>query len=399
MGRPNIGALGMAIALQVGAIAPPSIAQAAPLEEQATEVADRLVGTLSTVHQALTSRRVADVRMVTCPVTVTDAAPAPGVSFLYQEQAIALNPEQPYRQRFLRIAPYPASQSVESTAWKPPELAPWVGLCQKPLAQRRVRLADLGSPLCQVYLKPTGDRFVGATPPEGCPANFRGATRVTNQIVLEADRMETWDRGFDAAGQQVWGAQDESYQFRRLDPASRDAEVDAIARRLHGAFVAQGQPEATYEGCVVRPDGISSLSSPLLFLEKREGDRLQFQRFAWFQRTQAGSLQALLYPPQPAAAVSCQGPQRPSLAAISPDVFSVCLYNFVREGDAFVGRRTDPCALDPETTSPLPDTLRISLTEDTLEILEQPTDSEEEPNSGNLDPQRPYRAIIYRLRQ
>ena len=124
MGRPNIGALGMAIALQVGAIAPPSIAQAAPLEEQATEVADRLVGTLSTVHQALTSRRVADVRMVTCPVTVTDAAPAPGVSFLYQEQAIALNPEQPYRQRFLRIAPYPASQSVESTAWKPPRAGP-----------------------------------------------------------------------------------------------------------------------------------------------------------------------------------------------------------------------------------------------------------------------------------
>lgn len=398
MGRPNIGGLGMAIALQMGAIAQPSVAQAAPLEAQATEVADRLIGTLSTVHQSLSDRRVPDVRMVTCPVTVTDAESAPGVSFLYQEQAIALTPEQPYRQRFLRIAPHPTSQSVESMAWKPPELASWVGLCQKPLAQRQVRLADLGSPLCQIYLKPAGDRFVGTTPPEGCPTNFRGATRSTNRIVLEANRMETWDRGYDAAGQQVWGAQDESYRFQRLDPASRDVEVDAIARRLHGSFEAEGQPEATYEGCIVQSDGLSSLSSPLLFLEKREGDRLQFQRFAWFQRTQTGSLQALLYPPQTDAAVSCQGPQRPSLAAISPDVFSVCLYDFVREEDAFVGRRTDSCALDPEVINPLPDALRVSLTEDALEILEPSMDAEEKPNSGTLGHQTSSQPIIYRLR-
>jgi len=29
--------------------------------------------------------------------------------------------------------------------------------------------------------------------------------------------MNTWDRGFDATGNQVWGAKDKPYQFRRID--------------------------------------------------------------------------------------------------------------------------------------------------------------------------------------
>ena len=30
--------------------------------------------------------------------------------------------------------------------------------------------------------------------------------------------METWDRGFDADGKQVWGAREDSYQFRDIEP-------------------------------------------------------------------------------------------------------------------------------------------------------------------------------------
>ena len=30
--------------------------------------------------------------------------------------------------------------------------------------------------------------------------------------------METWDRGFDAEGNQIWGAQEDGYFYRPLSP-------------------------------------------------------------------------------------------------------------------------------------------------------------------------------------
>ena len=52
-------------------------------------------------------------------------------------------------------------------------------------------------------------------PREGCQAEVRGAVRITNRIILHQEGMDTWDRGFDESGNQVWGAEDEAYQFRR----------------------------------------------------------------------------------------------------------------------------------------------------------------------------------------
>ncbi|MBK4732583.1 hypothetical protein JJD41_22340 [Oxynema sp. CENA135] len=41
---------------------------------------------------------------------------------------------------------------------------------------------------------------MGETPATDCPTNYKGAVRITNSVVLNGDGMETWDRGFDAAG-------------------------------------------------------------------------------------------------------------------------------------------------------------------------------------------------------
>nr|MBX2862941.1 hypothetical protein [Leptolyngbyaceae cyanobacterium MAG.088] len=41
--------------------------------------------------------------------------------------------------------------------------------------------------------------------------------RLTNTIVLHQDGMDTWDRGFDSNGLQVWGAEAEPYQYRWID--------------------------------------------------------------------------------------------------------------------------------------------------------------------------------------
>jgi hypothetical protein len=96
----------------------------------------------------------------------------------------------------------------------------WVNFCTVP-SDRQITPSTLSTPLCSVFLKParnsTGQSiYWGNTPADGCPAKVRGAIRITNRILLHPTGMETWDRGFDAQGKQVWGAKAESYRYWKI---------------------------------------------------------------------------------------------------------------------------------------------------------------------------------------
>jgi hypothetical protein len=151
--------------------------------------------------------------MFTCRVQLQGD---PVALVLYQEQGLTTKLNRPYRQRFLQLVPGPQLGTVDSLSFRPREPQRWIGFCSKPSSQRQVPTTALGAKVCTVTLRRQGQGFVGETPPEGCPANVRGAVRVTNRVELSSQGMQTWDRGFDAAGKQVWGAKDESYRFRRV---------------------------------------------------------------------------------------------------------------------------------------------------------------------------------------
>ncbi len=214
------GFLGLALGISIGLGGWPLGGRAEPLtlSRQAEEVAERLMGVLDTAVQAASNPQVANVRMVTCQVSLADAPSSEGI-WLYQEQAIATNLQAPYRQRFLHITPSPFSQTVRSLAYRPTRPNAWVNFCDRPAANRKIIRKDLGAAVCSVFLKRSGDVYMGVTPAIGCPTTARGAVRTTNRVILGADRMETWDRGYNAQGQQVWGAEGESYQFRRSSPS------------------------------------------------------------------------------------------------------------------------------------------------------------------------------------
>lgn len=200
----------------VGAEGRSSNADVISRDQQLEEVVSRLVGTMDTSAQAATNSKVAHVQMTTCRVEVAQSlAQDNGAIFLYQEQGTADNLAKPYRQRFLKIAPSTYSQSIESLSFKPDNLSVWIGFCRKPESDRTVQRRDLGQPICSVFLRKTGSTYIGNTPVDGCPAKVRGAVRITNRVILHETGMDTWDRGFDAQGKQVWGAESESYQFRR----------------------------------------------------------------------------------------------------------------------------------------------------------------------------------------
>lgn len=189
-----------------------------PIQQQVKEVVTHLVGAMDTSAQAKANPDSPNVRITTCLVQVLDALDVnPPAVFLYQEQALTKQLAKPYRQRFLRIAPTKDNLLVESAAFKPQNPQSWIGLCSKPEAQRVVQRRELGESNCSVFLQPTGKNYIGETAPGGCPSNFRGATRITNTIILHQTGMDTRDRGFDGAGKQVWGAKNTPYQFRPVN--------------------------------------------------------------------------------------------------------------------------------------------------------------------------------------
>ena len=179
-----------------------------------TAVADRLVGVMDTSAQADADSNFVSVQMTTCRVAIADSA-ADSV-YLYQEQALSEDLSAPYRQRFLQITPGDR-QRIDSNTFKPENPEQWIGLCDRAAAERQVPAEALGDRVCTVALRASPLGFVGSTPRSGCPTNVRGAASITNIVVLHEGGMDTWDRGFDAAGNQVWGAEETPYQYRWVD--------------------------------------------------------------------------------------------------------------------------------------------------------------------------------------
>ncbi|HCF30545.1 MAG TPA: chorismate mutase [Cyanobacteria bacterium UBA11049] len=199
------------------------ISTSIPIEQQVQEVVSHLDGAMDTSAQASANPKAANVRITTCKVKVEDAAALNrSQQFLYQEQALSQKLTQPYRQRFLRIAPSADKRSVESAVFKPPTPAAWTGLCAKPEAERIVKISDIGESKCSVFLQRQSENYVGDTKAGGCPSDYKGAVRITNHIVLHQAGMDTLDRGFNAAGIQVWGAKNDPYQFRWVNSTTRN---------------------------------------------------------------------------------------------------------------------------------------------------------------------------------
>lgn len=186
-----------------------------PLNLQVEEVASLLEGKMRTVIPAKGNLPTTSVIMITCRVRLQNPQ-KPDSIYLYQEQALEEDLRKPYRQRLLELSADAATQSIRSLAFKPDNLVAWVNFCDKPLASRTISAKDLQAQVCSLFLRRYRDGYIGVTPPIGCPTNVRGAVRSTNRVILQKNKMQTWDRGYDANGKQVWGAREESYQFERI---------------------------------------------------------------------------------------------------------------------------------------------------------------------------------------
>jgi CpeT protein len=185
------------------------------LERDVTaELAQWMTGCFSSAAQAQTDAEYFEVRLVMVPIWESrDDGP-----WLYIEQAVASALDKPYRQRVYHLVE--EDGGVRSEVYElPGEALDYADTWRDVGSFSAISPEDLVERTgCAVHLRPTqGGDWAGSTLDDHCLSDFRGATYATSEIVLKRDSIESWDRGFDADGEQVWGAVKGGYVFERTE--------------------------------------------------------------------------------------------------------------------------------------------------------------------------------------
>jgi hypothetical protein len=172
-------------------------------------VAGMLAGSYSSAAQAAADPEFFEVELHMAPIW-SDRNDG---SWLYVEQAMASAADRPYRQRIYQVIDA-GDGAVLSMVYELPNAADRVGAWRAPEAF----MSDSPDLLvrrdgCVIRLSPDGPSWKGSTNGRDCLSTLRGASYATSEVRLFEDRIETWDRGFDADDRQVWGATKGPYVF------------------------------------------------------------------------------------------------------------------------------------------------------------------------------------------
>jgi hypothetical protein len=146
--------------------------------------------------------------------------------WLYVEQAVTEHLDRPYRQRVYRVRELGDGRfECQIHTLSEPAAAVGAWLDEDPL--RDLDRTDLEERRgCSVMLQRRGDRFEGSTLGSLCTSTLRGASYATSEVVITPDGLVSWDRGFDALGNQVWGATESGYVFDRVISSERGEAVE-----------------------------------------------------------------------------------------------------------------------------------------------------------------------------
>jgi hypothetical protein len=231
-------ALGATVAALAGCGGPPVVggqpldAGPARPDTAVQDVAAWFPGNYSSAAQAAADNAYFDVRLHVVGIWPDRVDGA----WLYVEQAMADAQDKPYRQRIYRIVSVPGDRAEAIVYELPGDPLAWRGAWNDP---GRFNALDPGiiqaRAGCSVILQRAGTgRMTGATLGADCGDALRGAKYATSEVYLSATALESWDRGFDAAGKQVWGPVKGPYRFIK--------ESAAIGAPVPAAPIGDGTP-------------------------------------------------------------------------------------------------------------------------------------------------------------
>lgn len=194
-----------------GEVAAPSPSWSDP---EFAKIAGMLTGSWKSSKPVAVGSASFDIVMNVAPVIIGDVPDA-----MYAEIARADAPDKPYRQAIWRLYRRQGQIRMQTLEFrrKGGEFGSIIGLWAAPeMFPKTVSISDLVGTL-DIDLKATADGFAGKTP-FAFPTAASGATEMTSEISVSASTFTSADRGFDAAGNVVWGpAAGENYAFNRVE--------------------------------------------------------------------------------------------------------------------------------------------------------------------------------------
>lgn len=143
--------------------------------------------------------------------------------WLYIEQALSTQIALPYRQRVYRLMPQGQGRIASEVYTLPEPALKYAGAWRSRAALGELKPTDLTPRTgCAVVLRQTGPNiWAGSTVGRECPSELYGAAYATSEVVVTGTTLKSWDRGYDANGEQVWGAEKGGYVFVRRSTNNR----------------------------------------------------------------------------------------------------------------------------------------------------------------------------------
>lgn len=136
-------------------------------------------------------------------------------AWFYVEQGLPYSESKPYRQRVYHIQRVEEGM-IESAVYAIPQDSLFIGAWKDVSVFETLEPSDLMQKIgCEVYLQATGVSYIGGTHGTACRSSMSGATYTTSQVKIYADKIISWDQGFDNTDRQVWGAERGGYWFFR----------------------------------------------------------------------------------------------------------------------------------------------------------------------------------------
>lgn len=134
-------------------------------------------------------------------------------AWLYVEQAAAKDKHTPYRQGVYHVLEVNDSTfTIEMlTITGGPA---FYGAYKDPLLLEKLSADSLAMlEGCTITLRRMGASYAGSTNGSNCSNALGNATYATSELTIMSRRFVSWDRGYNAAGEQVWGSKKAGYRF------------------------------------------------------------------------------------------------------------------------------------------------------------------------------------------
>ncbi len=132
--------------------------------------------------------------------------------WLYVEQALNKEEAKPYRQRVYHLEE--VKNLYRSSIYEIDSALQFTGLHKDKSLEAELtfdRISKLDG--CAIELSFNGSSFVGATKKGECKNSWGKATYATSEVEIFSDKLISWDRGWNAEDEYVWGAEKGGYHF------------------------------------------------------------------------------------------------------------------------------------------------------------------------------------------